>query len=653
MLRIIGLTMFTVMLLGTNLTAQEYKFFTFSEKAEFVLTEEQKASEEAVLKRTYSTQYVIEENDEGQYIFNYTARWINSDKAIKGNNKVYLSGGKSTEYLYQKARVIKPNGEIVELRKSDIKEGIYEENEQKYYYFALEGLEKGSIVETANYRKQKSGYYGSLVYLQEDVERYNQEYELICPNFLKFAFKSINGAPDVVFDTTSEEFNRWSIKLDSVEAVKNQPTMFTDVVKQAILSKVDRNTAKNIGDLTSYGSASRNVFASLNPELSKGEKKQFSKIYKELELIDLKDGKSKIKAIENYLKSSIQIVQSSHPNLADIDFIFENKAANSTGMTKVHLALLNLAEVKTEIVITTDRTDLRFDPDFEAYLFLDKYLLYFPNEEIYLAPSEKYLRTPIVPSEWMHNYGLFIKQVGVGDVKIPIGKVKFIDALPYDMTKDEMRINVNFTDDILNSEVKMEKKSTGYSAEIFQPYYHLMDEEEVSNAKKSMVEMINEEMEAEEVEVENTDVNDFASKPFIYRFIAKEHTFVEKAGNDYLFKLGLMIGPQMEMYQEDERKYDVESRNARYYGREITFNIPEDYEIKNLDDLKMDFRFGEEGNENLYFTSEYKIEGNKVTVTNKEYYTQIVYSKSDFEDYQKVINAAADFNKIVLVLQKK
>lgn len=653
MLKKIILMAVVLLTAGTKLNAQEYKFFTFSEKADFNMTDQQKESEEAVLKRTYSTQYVIEENDEGQYIFSYTARWINSDKAIKGNNKVYLAGGENTEYLYQKARVIKPNGEIVELRKSDIKEGVYEENDQKYYYFALEGLEKGSIVETANYRKQKPGYYGSLIYLQEDVDRFNQEYELICPSFLKFAFKSINGAPEVVFDTTTEEFNRWSIKLDSVKAVKQQPTMFTDVVKQGVLSKIDRNVAKNLGDLTSYGTASRSIFSNLNPEYSKSEKKKISKIAKELKFSDFKDDKSKIKAIENYLKSSIQVIESTYSSLAEIDFIFENKAANSTGMARLHVALLNLAEVGFEIVITTDRTDLRFDPEFEAYLFLDNYLLYFPNEEMFLAPSEKYLRAPLVPSEWVHNYGLFIKQVGVGDVKIPIGKVKFIDALPYDMTKDEMIVDVNFAADILHPNVKMEKSGSGYSAEIFQPYFHLMDEEAVSNAKKSMVEMINEEMTAEEVEIENVEVNDIGSKPFVYRFETKEHSFVEKAGNDYLFKLGLLIGPQMEMYQEDDREYDVESRNSRYYGRVITFNIPEGYEIKNLDDLKMDLRFGEEGNENLYFTSEYKIEGSKVTVTNKEYYTQIIYPKADFKDYQKIINAAADFNKIVLVIQKK
>ncbi|MFT5667535.1 MAG: hypothetical protein ACI9DK_001733 [Vicingaceae bacterium] len=633
--------------------AQEYKDFIFSKEINYELTPSQKESEEAVLKYFYSTQYTVSDDEDGQYIFAHTARWINSDKAIKENNKVYLAASENTNYLFQKARVIKSNGEIVELEKGDIKEGVYEENEQKYYYFALEGLEKGSIIETATYRKQRPNYYGSLINLQEDVIRYDQQFELICPDYLEFAFKSINNAPVVKEDTAASEWNRWMISIDSVAAVLRQPTMFDNVVKQGVLYKINRNLAKNTGDLTSYGNASRNVYANLYPEYSKSELKQISKIGKELNLKNMEGDLKKIKGIENYLKSNFQVVESPNPDLAKIDFIVEQKAANSTGITRLHLALLDIAEVKNEIVLTTDRTEIRFDPKFEAYLFLDNYLIYFPKENIFLAPDEKYLRAPIVPSEWMHNNGLFIKTVEVGDVVMPIGEVKFIDALPYSMSSDDIEVNIDFAEDIAQPNIKFQKTSSGYTAQFFQPYFHLMDEEAIKNAKKAMVKMVNEEMEADEVELENTGVNDFGSKPFIYRFETKEHSFIERAGEDYLFKLGLLIGPQMEMYQEKKRQFDVESENSRRYTRLIKFNVPAGYEIKNIDDLKISYKFGESEDINLLFNSDYIVEGNDVTVTSEEYYTEIIYPKERFEEYQKVINAAADFNKIVLVLQKK
>ncbi|MFB1022449.1 MAG: hypothetical protein QMC40_06785 [Vicingaceae bacterium] len=65
--------------------------------------------------------------------------------------------------------------------------------------------------------------------------------------------------------------------------------------------------------------------------------------------------------------------------MAKIDFIVEEKAANSTGITRLHLALLDIAEIKNEIVLTTDRMEIRFDSKFEAYFFLDNYLIYFPK----------------------------------------------------------------------------------------------------------------------------------------------------------------------------------------------------------------------------------------------------------------------------------
>lgn len=55
----------------------------------------------------------------------------------------------------------------------------------------------------------------------------------------------------------------------------------------------------------------------------------------------------------------------------------------------------------------------------------------------------------------------------------------------------------------------------------------------------------------------------------------------------------------------------------------------------------------------MVFSSNYEVNGNKVTVTIDEYYKQFYFPLSLFEDYTRVINAAADFNKVVLVFIKK
>jgi hypothetical protein len=53
------------------------------------------------------------------------------------------------------------------------------------------------------------------------------------------------------------------------------------------------------------------------------------------------------------------------------------------------------------------------------------------------------------------------------------------------------------------------------------------------------------------------------------------------------------------------------------------------------------------------FNSSYQLAGNVVKITILEEYRRTYYPLSQFEDFKKVINAAADFNKVALVLEKK
>jgi hypothetical protein len=60
----------------------------------------------------------------------------------------------------------------------------------------------------------------------------------------------------------------------------------------------------------------------------------------------------------------------------------------------------------------------------------------------------------------------------------------------------------------------------------------------------------------------------------------------------------------------------------------------------------------ENGQVTMGFSSEYKLEGNRLKVHVMEQYRRVTYPLSEYEDFKKVINASADFNKIVLVLEK-
>jgi hypothetical protein len=89
------------------------------------------------------------------------------------------------------------------------------------------------------------------------------------------------------------------------------------------------------------------------------------------------------------------------------------------------------------------------------------------------------------------------------------------------------------------------------------------------------------------------------------------------------------------------------------YDRVIKIHLPEGYGVKNADDLIFDIAYRDEADVPFSFKSDYSEENNVLTVHVEEYYKEIYAPVSRYEDFRKVVNAAADFNKITLVLEKK
>ena len=120
-----------------------------------------------------------------------------------------------------------------------------------------------------------------------------------------------------------------------------------------------------------------------------------------------------------------------------------------------------------------------------------------------------------------------------------------------------------------------------------------------------------------------------------------------------LFKLGELIGSQEQMYQEKPRQLPAEVQYAHVLERKISFDIPAGYNIKNLNDIKIDVQHKKDDVITMGFVSSYKVVNNVLEVYVLETYRDLKYPLNEFETFKKVINAAADFNKIVLVLEKK
>ncbi|TMM52231.1 DUF3857 domain-containing protein [Maribacter algarum] len=604
------------------------------------------------LKEKYVVEFAFsDDNSFTEHYLEHKALWLNSNDKIEDYNKIYLPYSSSSELIENKARVITKEGKIINLDDSKILTAKDEETGKSYKYFAFEGVEKGSIIEYFYIEKTKPSYSGTAFRLQSDFDKKNVDFDLYSPSNLVFQFKTYNGLPDMVKDTLSKDKLHWKLALKDLKGLPKEEQAPYTASRSYLVYKLDKNLRTNKSDLSSYGKVAQNIYNYYYTEPSKKAKALIQEFVnntaKKSDSIE-----TKIRSVDNLIKSSFILSESGGDNLKDLEEILEKKVSNSTGLIKLYVALLRHLEINHEIVITTDREKLVFDKDFEAHNFLNNFLIYFPKLETYLSPNDMETRYGYPPVALTDNYGLFIKEVSVGDFKSGIGKVKYIKSLEADKTVDKMVIDVQFDEEnITSNSIKLERSFTGYYAMPFHPYMNLIVGDDRDNIIKGLAKTMNQNVEVQKMEIVDEDPKLFGIKPIKFVVDVKSDAFVEKAGNKYLFKVGEVIGRQIEMYQDKKRTLPLIDDYKRSYYRTINIKLPNGYKVANLKDINIDNTYIKDGEELLSFKSYYTMKDNLISITADEHYRINTISPSIFEDYRKVINSAADFNKITLVLE--
>ena len=607
------------------------------------------------IKDKIVTEFYFEDQNLTEYYLEHKILWLNSDDRIEEYNKIYLAFSNKTSLKVSKARVIKKTGEIIELDESKILSAENEETGRKYNYFALEGLQKGSIVEYYYVIKRRPTYQGARVDIQNDYNKKAVEFDLYAPSNLLFTFKSFNLNSTVTKDETSTEKMHWQLAIKDVVGIDKEEQSPYRAALGYVMYKLHQNTANNI-IITSYNEVAQNLFAFYYPEYNEEETKLINKFAKNIKLNnDDENEEKKARIIDLYIKENIYISDNDSENLKNLSNVINTKTANETGIVKLYVALFKKFNITHEMVLTSNRTKLKFDREFEATNFLQEFLFYFPASKKYLSPSKFGTRFGFPPPYYMDNYGLFVTGYNINGKRKAFSEVKYIEGIPASSSTDEMVINVYFNkEDFSQNTITLERKLNGYYAMNIQPFMNLIP----ANRKNEVI---------DEAFAQNTDKNAkvlkrvlinedpslFGVKPFVVKFDISSEYFVEKAGNKYLFKLGDLIGPQMEMYQEKKRILPLEAEFNRSYYRTIKIHIPEGYKISNLDDITIKNSYTAKGKELFIFDSYYTLDGNILTVTADEHYRESIVAPEIFEAYRTVINSAADFNKVTLILEPK
>ncbi len=597
--------------------------------------------------------YFIEDNALVEYALMHKLYWLNSNDKIEEYNKVYLPYSAGSEVVKNKARVITKEGKILELDDSKILTSQDNETKRTYKYYALEGVEKGGFIEYYYVVKKYPSYTGNRIILQSDFDKLNIDFELYAPVNLLFEAKSYNGLPEMVRDTLIKEKNHWKLNVDKLAGIEDEEQAPYKAMHKYLVYKLAKNAANPSKDIVSYSLASQNIYNSLYPETDKKIDNKIEAFVRSIPDAKNEDLSVRVRAIENYIKSSVYIAEVKRDDLEDLSSITDNKVANDQGIMKLYAAIFKALDIKHQIVLTSDRTEMKFDKSFEAYNFLQEYLIYFPGNKLYLAPTKLESRLGYPPGNLTDNYGLFIKQVTLGGFASAVGSIKYIKAVNHDKTNYNLVMNVNFdSDDLTVTNLKMNRTMDGYYAVYIQPFMDIAKEEDKSQMIDQIIKSVNENLEIVDKKLFNDSAKDFGTKPLQIIANLKSEDFVDKAGNKYLFKVGEVLGPQQEMYQEKARRLPVENEFERSYDRKIIVDIPEGYQFKNLDNINIDESYSEGDKELFMFKSTYEIKNNQLVIQINERYNQNIVDVPIYEKYRTVINSAANFNKVTVVLEK-
>jgi hypothetical protein len=641
-----------VILLSAHTFAKDLilKYYHLEQKNTAIsIPQQYKDEKEVILLRNTKIELAVKGKSATQYYMIHEKKYINSNEAIERNNRVYIPFKIDESVIETKLRVILKDGKVLLFDKKDIKEEIDEEKEIKYNYFAITGLDKGSVIEKIFILEENPELEGKTFKLQSNIPILHNEFQLIYPKHLKFKTKSYNGLGEPLLGKDKDTLkSTLTLNLDNVPGIEDDEKYSNRDVKIKLFRyKLDENFYTGAKNISSYAKFTSNFFDRINPELDKKQQKTIDEFCSQIPKSN--DPQDQIWNIENKIKKTINY--NKYGNSSEtIGDILKSKQANKVDMLKVYLAVLKQFNIESKVVLASNRYELPFDKDFESYENLDEVLLYFPAIKKYLTPTEIEYRIPFFPDPLGNNNGLFISQKMFGGVAMGISDVSFIELPSAEVTKDFMDITVDFTEDVENPKITTDVTFGGYTAMDFQPVKDFASADQYQTFLKAIAKNYTLDVDYTSLKIENEGLDFVGKKPFIMKIAFDGKELVQKAGANYLFSVGKLIGSQMELYQENKRVLPVEIDHPHSYVRTIKIKLPKGMKAKNLEKFVMDFKTQIENKTQAGFVSNYSEKNGEVNVTNTEYYNVVNYPLENFTDYKNVINAAADFNKIVVIL---
>jgi hypothetical protein len=581
-------------------------------------------------------------------------------------------------------RIIKPDGriELIELNDAvpvakDVSiPGVYKSAykwEKDYHKLAIAGLEPNDIIDYFNIIKH-TYYMTSKEYAFPDVlHSLENSYPVIKQKFLfeidqelYFNFKSSNGAADLGGELlTGEGLKLYSFSDSLREKIKDERWSFvyrsTPSIRFQVIYNPDPKgiTEYFLGDpgIVKSSVAQEEVVSKVNQTLLTKDKSinklsgQILKYFSSHKNITTDDD---IARISYYLYRSLKFTNGKN-NFGENDdqafvkclaMVFDKKKVSYKVMVAVPRKIGTLEDLvlEDELIwflmvdatgkfLTSPSVNANYGTVFSGIEGADAYLVK-PNKDISLLRSER--RT--LPVSTIEKNGesntMYVTlsqrldQLTIHNNRTIRGhsKESFESAIVYGDSKSSERYSLNVSTDLSAVSEQKRNRRERYRS------YIAEDFDLVSYDDFALV---------RDGRYDDDPVLEFTENYQI-------RGLLRKAGINYIFQAGKLIGTQVEINEEElKRKYDVYSDCPRTYTNEISITIPEGYKVLGLEKLLMNV-----SNETGSFLSKAWMDGNVLKIKTTKIYLHNFEKNNDWAKMVQFLDAAYDFTQARVLLKK-
>ena len=459
---------------------------------------------------------------------------------------------------------------------------------------------------------------------------------IITPKYLKFDARGYNGFA-VLKDSVINDERLIPGYSENIKELDDEKYGLRDAYLQRADFKLSYNLSTNNDvEMYTWKELARKAYTNIST-FSEKEKKAISKFIRGANIPSDATEEKTIMLLEDYMKTRINVDEKLVSEDADnIEAIIKNGNTTNFGCSALFVAILENKNINYQVVFPSVRDQVPLDEELANWNRIDETLIYFPGTGKLVQPSASAYRYPFVEAYWAGTRGLFLKGTTIGDVKTAVGKFDDIPIEPFEQNAHNMEVHARLdaTGDSLIIDSKQILK--GYAAISYRPIWTYLAKDKQEEAVKDIIQSVAKSENIQNIKTENTSLTDsWDNKPLVISGTIHTAELLERAGNKLLFKLGELIGDQVQMYQEKPRQLPAEMPYAHVEERKLSFDIPPGYTIRNLDDINIDVQYKKENVVTMGFVSSYKVVNNVLEVYILETYRQLKYPLMNLKHSKK------------------